>query len=88
VQEFYIDTGNMLGFDYRPVNSTAIKRDVEREEYLTSLARENTQLVVNAMWEVGGAVSVSISLHLPPSLYRFSAPTRTFICTCANFPNR
>lgn len=45
----------MLGFDSRPVDERALKKD--RETYLKDIARENTQLVINAMWEVGYAIT-------------------------------
>jgi len=73
--DFYLDTGNMLGFDYRPLESKGLKKN--REEYLRELARENTQLVVNAMWEHPHTVDDGLyMLELPPPRYRLPREKR------------
>eukprot|EP00041_Stephanoeca_diplocostata_P028782 m.832176 g.832176 ORF g.832176 m.832176 type:complete len:339 (-) comp23434_c1_seq1:248-1264(-) len=49
-EEYYIDRGNLLGIDHRPVDADAIKQD--REGYILDRTRENTQLLLNAIWDL------------------------------------
>eukprot|EP00038_Savillea_parva_P007621 m.171449 g.171449 ORF g.171449 m.171449 type:complete len:330 (-) comp13377_c0_seq1:58-1047(-) len=68
-EEMYIDTGGMLAFDTRPIDEDALKRD--REGYLKERARENTQLLINAMWEhPRELVEDCFMLELPQPRYR------------------
>lgn len=49
-QEYYIDRGNMLGIDHRPLDVDAMKQG--REEYILDRTRDNTQLLLNAIWDL------------------------------------
>nr|XP_022318886.1 ribosome biogenesis regulatory protein homolog [Crassostrea virginica] len=48
--ELEIDPGNLLTFDTNPLDTTKLKQS--KEEYLKSLARDNTQLLINTMWKL------------------------------------
>ncbi|RLV93069.1 Regulator of ribosome biosynthesis [Spathaspora sp. JA1] len=41
------DLGNLATFDPNPLDNTILKNDNEREQYLTSVTRDNVQLLIN-----------------------------------------
>jgi len=41
------DLGNLATFDPNPLDNAKLKSDTEREEYLTSVTRDNVQLLIN-----------------------------------------
>jgi len=45
-----IDEGNLLGIDTNHIDLKVLKEN--REEFLKSLARENTQLLINKIWQL------------------------------------
>jgi len=45
-----LDLGNMLAFDTNVIENEQIKDESSRDEYLLNLARDNTQILVNAIW--------------------------------------
>lgn len=47
-----LDLGNMLAFDTNVLENEDIKDESKREEYFLNLARDNTQLLVNAIWSL------------------------------------
>jgi len=47
-----LDLGNMLAFDTNVLENEDIKDESSREEYFLSLARDNTQILVNAIWSL------------------------------------
>lgn len=48
--ELEIDSGNLLTVDTNPLDATKLKKN--KEEYLKSLARDNTQLLINTLWQL------------------------------------
>jgi len=48
--ELQIDLGNMLAQDINILENSSIADISTREEYLSHLARDNTQILVNAIW--------------------------------------
>jgi len=47
-----LDLGNMLAFDTNVLENEDIKDESRREEYFLNLARDNTQILVNAIWSL------------------------------------
>ncbi|KAL0156656.1 hypothetical protein M9458_047902 [Cirrhinus mrigala] len=45
------DPGNLLAFDKNRIDSLDLK-DIKREDFLRSLARDNTQLLINEIWKL------------------------------------
>jgi regulator of ribosome biosynthesis len=41
------DLGNLATFDPNPLDNAKLKSDTEREEYLSSITRDNVQLLIN-----------------------------------------
>ncbi|CAK1546996.1 unnamed protein product [Leptosia nina] len=50
--ELEFDVGTLLTSDTNDLDSKLIKSDQERDIYLQSLARDNTQLLLNKIWEL------------------------------------
>ncbi|XP_041978447.1 ribosome biogenesis regulatory protein homolog [Aricia agestis] len=50
--ELDLDIGTLLASDTNDLDSKNIKSDKSRDEYLQSLARDNTQLLLNKVWEL------------------------------------
>ncbi|XP_067118579.1 ribosome biogenesis regulatory protein homolog [Centruroides vittatus] len=48
--ELEFDIGNILGSDKNPVNLQKLRNDTDN--YIISLARDNTQLLINKIWEL------------------------------------
>ncbi|XP_031826635.1 ribosome biogenesis regulatory protein homolog [Nomia melanderi] len=48
--EVEIDAGSLLAFDYNTLNIKALKSG--QEKYLTSLTRDNVQILINKIWEL------------------------------------
>ncbi|KNC79064.1 hypothetical protein SARC_08531, partial [Sphaeroforma arctica JP610] len=52
-QEVELDLGYLMCYDSTPVDlKIAEKRNAQKEEYIRSLTRDNTQLLFNAIWEL------------------------------------
>lgn len=47
-----LDLGNMLAVDNNQMETTRLDDSESREEYLSELARDNTQLLINAFWKL------------------------------------
>ncbi|XP_048761929.2 ribosome biogenesis regulatory protein homolog [Ostrea edulis] len=48
--ELEIDAGNLLTVDTNPLDTSELKRT--KEEFLKNLARDNTQLLLNTLWQL------------------------------------
>ncbi|XP_062589784.1 ribosome biogenesis regulatory protein homolog [Saccostrea cucullata] len=48
--ELEVDAGNLLTVDTNPLDSTKLRKT--REEYLKNLARDNTQVLINTLWQL------------------------------------
>jgi len=63
------DLGNLLGWDENQINSKLATdtANPSREEYLQNLARDNTQLLFNALWALPTEkVEEALCIKLPP----------------------
>eukprot|EP00056_Hartaetosiga_gracilis_P002437 m.53600 g.53600 ORF g.53600 m.53600 type:complete len:278 (-) comp11046_c0_seq2:925-1758(-) len=50
-ENFIIDEGNLLGHDVRPIELRLLKSEKTKDQ-ATEIARENTQLLFNALWKL------------------------------------
>ncbi|XP_026490922.2 ribosome biogenesis regulatory protein homolog [Vanessa tameamea] len=50
--ELELDVGTLLAFDTNDLDTKLLKSDNQRDAYLQSLARDNTQLLLNKIWEL------------------------------------
>ncbi|KAK3091416.1 hypothetical protein FSP39_019741 [Pinctada imbricata] len=71
-----IDEGNLLAVDQNPLNVKTLKSD--RERYFQELARDNTQLLINRIWQlptekVDGTIVVKVPKPKPPSRWELYA---------------
>ncbi|MGH0169094.1 UNVERIFIED_CONTAM: hypothetical protein FKN15_056006 [Acipenser sinensis] len=49
--ELEFDTGNLFAFDKNPLDTREFKKQ-NKDEFLRSLARDNTQLLINELWKL------------------------------------
>ncbi|KAI5651697.1 ribosome biogenesis regulatory protein (RRS1) domain-containing protein [Phthorimaea operculella] len=64
--ELEFDVGTLLAFDTNDLDSKSLNSDKNRDEYLQSLARDNTQLLLNKIWELPTErVDEAIVVRLP-----------------------
>jgi len=67
------DLGNLLGWDENEINIKVIRDDENstREDYLTKLARDNTQLLFNALWSLPTEkIEEALCIKLPPPTHQ------------------
>lgn len=67
------DLGNLLGWDENEINIKLLRDDQNdtREEYLTNLARDNTQLLFNSLWSLPTEkIEEALCIKLPPSTHQ------------------
>jgi len=50
--ELELDLGNMLATDNNVIDNSAVTDSSTREDYLRNLARDNTQILINAIWSL------------------------------------
>merc|ERR1711913_146056 len=50
--ELELDLGNMLAMDNNIIDNSSITDSATREDYLKGLARDNTQILINAIWSL------------------------------------
>eukprot|EP00088_Acartia_fossae_P064752 TRINITY_DN79760_c0_g1_i1.p1 TRINITY_DN79760_c0_g1~~TRINITY_DN79760_c0_g1_i1.p1 ORF type:complete len:348 (-),score=92.89 TRINITY_DN79760_c0_g1_i1:32-1075(-) len=66
-----LDLGNMLALDNNQIDNTKLQNSEEREEYLAELARDNTQILINAIWGLPTEkVDEVIVAKFPPPSFR------------------
>jgi len=67
------DLGNLLGWDENQIDTKLATdtNNTQREEYLTKLARDNTQLLFNSLWTLPTEkVQEALCIKLPPSTHQ------------------
>lgn len=66
--EVETDLGSLLALDYNTININSIKS--EKEKYLTSLTRDNVQILINKIWDLPiERVEETIVAKLPKPVY-------------------
>lgn len=58
---------NIFSFCYKDIDKTVYRSDKDRDAYLQSLARDNTQLLLNKVWDLPTErLEEAIVVRLPP----------------------
>jgi len=69
--ELELDLGNLLAVDNNQLETNKLNDRVEREEYLQELARDNTQILINAIWGLPTEkVEEVVVAKFPPPTHR------------------
>jgi len=69
--ELELDLGNMLAIDNNQIDSSKLLNRDERETFLEELARDNTQILINAIWGLPTErVEEVVIAKFPPPQYK------------------
>jgi regulator of ribosome biosynthesis len=66
-----LDLGNMLAIDNNQIETSKLENTETRDAYLTELARDNTQILINAIWQLPThRVEEVVVATFPPPTYK------------------